>query len=141
MTHHTVSPVLQTAHTFIPTSLLYLLLLLPTAGCSDTIVPAAVRPDLARDTLVSALTAWKSGQPPDQLQTQSPSIVVQDLDWVSGATLQDFKLQSDGEAVGANLSIEVELALTEPGGKPSTRKVWYLVGTDPVLTVFRDMLR
>ena len=52
----------------------------------------------------------------------------------------DFELQGDGKSVGANLSIEVHLTLVDTEDKKNEQKVWYLVGTDPALTVFRDML-
>lgn len=109
------------------------------SGCFGQSAPDTVRPDLAKDTLIKALTAWKDGSKIDALQTQSPAIVVQDMDWSAGAQLKEFSLQGDGKAVGANLSIEVELTLVDPSGKTSKPKVWYLVGTDPALTVFRDM--
>lgn len=107
-------------------------------GCSEP--SDAVRPDVAKETLITALTAWKNGDSPPLLQERSPAIVVQDMDWTAGAKLQDFQLQGDGKAVGANLSIEVELTLVDAAGASSQQKVWYLVGTDPALTVFRDML-
>ncbi len=109
------------------------------SGCFGQSAPDTVRPDLAKDTLIKALTAWKDGSKIDALQTQSPAIVVQDMDWSAGAQLKEFSLQGDGKAVGANLSIEVELTLVDSSGKTSKPKVWYLVGTDPALTVFRDM--
>lgn len=107
-------------------------------GCSE---PADdVRPNVAKETLITALTAWKNGDSPPLLQEKSPAIVVQDMDWTAGAKLQDFQLQGDGKSVGANLSIEVELTLVDAAGASTQQKVWYLVGTDPALTVFRDML-
>jgi len=109
------------------------------SGCFGQSAPDTVRPDLAKDTLIKALTAWKDGSKIDALHTQSPAIVVQDMDWSAGAQLKEFSLQGDGKAVGANLSIEVELTLVDSSGKASKPKVWYLVGTDPALTVFRDM--
>lgn len=108
-------------------------------GCSGEASNDAVRPDLAKETLNTALSAWKDGQKVEALQTRSPSIVVQDMDWSAGKQLREFSLQGDGKAVGANLSIEVELTLQDANGKTSKSKVWYLVGTDPALTVFRDM--
>ena len=122
-------------------SLAFIVLLITfvSAGCSGS-GQDSVEPNVARETLNTALTAWKSGETPEQLQSRSPAIVVQDMDWTAGAKLHDFALQGDGKAVGANLSIEVELSLVDSKGKTTKPKVWYLVGTDPALTVFRDML-
>jgi len=120
----------------VPT-LMVLTVTLFAVGCSGT--PDVVRPTVAKETLITALTAWKNGDAPTLLRETS-AIVVQDMDWTAGAKLQDFKLQDDGKAVGANLSIEVELSLVDAAGAATQQKVWYLVGTDPALTVFRDML-
>jgi hypothetical protein len=120
--------------------LLILSLSVPTAGCSGTSGNDAVRPDVAKETLIAALTAWMAGELPESLKTRSPAIVVQDMDWSAGHKLQDFELQGEGKSVGANLSIEVQLTLVDTEGKSSQQEVWYLVGTDPALTVFRDML-
>ena len=111
-----------------------------TIGCSGLSGNDTVRPDIAKETLMTALTAWKGGAALDQMQARSPAIVVQDVDWSAGTKLQDFELQGDGKSVGANLSIEVQLTLVDTAGKSSKQKVWYLVGTDPALTVFRDLL-
>ena len=130
---------LQTTLKRSPLACLFLLITFTSVGCSGS-AQDAVQPNLAKETLITTLTAWKSGETPGQLQSRSPAIVVQDMDWTAGAKLQDFILQGDGKAIGANLSIEVELALVDSKGKASKPKVWYLVGTDPALTVFRDML-
>ena len=109
-------------------------------GCSGTSGNDAVRPDVAKESLIAVLTAWMAGELPESLQTRSPAIVVQDMDWSAGHKLLDFELQGDGKSVGANLSIEVQLTLVDTEDKKTEQKVWYLVGTDPALTVFRDML-
>jgi hypothetical protein len=109
-------------------------------GCFGSAGSDTVRPDLAKETLITALSAWKDGKTMDVLQSQSPAIVVQDMDWTAGKQLQEFALQGDGKPVGANLSIEVELTFGDTSDEMSQQKVWYLVGTDPALTVFRDML-
>jgi len=109
-------------------------------GCSGSGTSDPVRPDLAKDTLVSVLNSWKEGNTIESLQSASPAITVQDVDWSAGAKLAGHELLGNGEAVGANLSIEVKLELTNAEGKSETKQVWYLVGTDPVLTVFRDLL-
>lgn len=118
---------------------LLLTLCLPCAGCSGKPKIYEVRPDTARQTLVTALTGWKSGLTPEALRGLPEGIVVQDPDWQGGARLQDFALLSDGTPVGANLSVEVRLDLVEKKNATVSRRVWYLVGTDPALTVFRDL--
>ena len=121
------------------TQLLVCLLAVWVLGCSLGTGPAAVRPELARETLITALTAWKDGSSIDALRAQSPEIVVQDPDWTAGKQLTDFALQGDGKSVGATLSIEAQLVLADASGETLTQRVWFLVGTDPALTVFRDM--
>ena len=121
------------------TQMFVALLVVCVVGCFGANSPEAVRPELAKQALITALTAWKDGSEIDVLQSQSLAIVVQDMDWSAGKQLKEFTLQGDGTAVGANLSIEVELILADSSGKTSNPKVWYLVGTDPALTVFRDM--
>lgn len=109
-------------------------------GCAGGYRNAPVEPDLARSTLNTALSAWKSGSTVDSLRAQSPEIVVQDTDWSKGAKLVDFEVLGAGEPVDANLVAKVELSL-ESGGKPVSKTVTYVVGTSPVLTVFRDPMR
>ncbi len=67
------------------------------------------------------------------MKAENPSIVVQDVDWMGGQSLEDYELLGDGKPMGANLSIEVRLKLKDPAGKVTEKNVWYLVGTDPVL--------
>lgn len=121
-------------------TLLLMAVCVPNSGCSGSGNADSVRPDLAKDTLVSVLNSWKEGKPIESLQKASPAIVVQDVDWTAGAKLSGYELLSSGEAIGANLSIEVKLDLVDAEGKTETKQVWYLAGTDPVLTVFRDLL-
>lgn len=96
---------------------------------------------VARKTLVEALDRWKSGQKPDDLQKSTPAIVVQDLDWLGGAELVAYEVVGDGEPLDANLLARVKLTLKGKDGKEVEKTVAYLVGTSPVLTVFRDMMR
>lgn len=98
-----------------------------------------VNPEIARQTLTQVLDQWKAGENPESLRKRQPEIVVQDFDWLRGAKLTDYELQGDGEARDANLAIKVKLTLIDANGKESTKVVAYLVGTSPVLTVFRDM--
>jgi hypothetical protein len=65
----------------------------------------------------------------------------------SGAKLLDYQLVDDGKAYDANLRVQVKLTLAgadataAPATKTTEKTVWYLVGTSPKVTVFRDMLR
>jgi hypothetical protein len=116
-------------------------LLLLAGGCSERPKTAApVNADQARSTLKTALDAWRDGKTPDSLQQGSPRIVVQDMDWKQGMTLKSYQLIGSGDERDANLECAVKLSLVDPQGKPLEKTVTYIVGTDPVLTVFRKIL-
>src|SRR5436190_1117633 len=54
------------------------------SGCSGGGGRAApVDPPRAREALVTALDSWKKGEKPEALKEASPSIVVQDFDWMA----------------------------------------------------------
>jgi hypothetical protein len=108
------------------------------AGCSGSQRAAPVDPERAREALKIALDSWKRGEPPSALQSGSPSITAQDLDWISGATLVDYQVTGDGKAIEANLHVPVKLTLRTPKGQKVTKSVSYIVGTSPRVTVFRD---
>lgn len=109
------------------------------SGCGPSSSASALEPDLARETLSVVLNGWKAGQAHDAWRAVDPEIVVQDLDWMSGAQLLNYKIIGPGEPRDANLVCEVELLLQRSGEPPVQRTVTYLVGTDPALTVFRAL--
>jgi len=118
------------------TALLVLLL----AGCSTGPRRAAdVEPEKARDALRTALESWKKGDKPAALQQRSPAITVQDMDWESGARLMSYELKDEGTAYDANLYCTVQLTLRPAQGPEVKKEVTYIVGTSPVLTVFRKL--
>ncbi len=108
------------------------------SGCTGSSAHA-VDPPRARDALVTALDHWKSGERPRSV----PSMTVQDFDWASGTKLLDYQVLDEGQARGANLSVKVKLTLAPSQGKGKNveKAVYYLVGTSPSVTVFRDMLK
>jgi hypothetical protein len=123
---------------------LIVLMTLFLSGCSGSSQAHAVNPSLARESLKSALEQWKKGEGPKSLESSATPMIVQDFDWAAGAQLMDYQLLDDGKAEDANLRVQVKLTLNNPGkdqGKSAEKKVWYLVGTSPSVTVFRDMLR
>lgn len=102
---------------------------------------AAVDPELARTTLREVLEHWKQGGTMEELQERARPVVVQEAHWSSGQVLQDFAVVDEGRIEDANLFSEVELTLVpQGGGSPIKKKVTYVIGTDPVLTVFRAIL-
>jgi len=94
----------------------------------------------ARTTLETALSNWQLGDSPDSLRQREPQIVVQDIDWMAGRTLEEFELLDEGEAVDANLYCRVRLVVADSGqSEAQEQMVTYIVTTSPSLTVFRSM--
>ncbi len=109
-------------------------------GCNDYSPDEhRVEPGSAKKILEEVLTSWKSGGSIEDWPTHQPSVIVQDMDWKNGALLQDFEIIGDGEAVDANLHCQVKLKLQLPNKSKSEKTVTYLVGTSPVVTVFRAL--
>lgn len=115
------------------------IVLLTVVGCGGPRRAANVNPDKARATLKTTLDAWKSGQKPDDLRKGSPAITAQDIDWMQGLALVDYQLEDDGLPLDANLRCPVKLVMKDAKGRQIEKKVKYTVGTDPVLTVFREV--
>lgn len=110
------------------------------AGCSSSSGGAKpVDAVGARQALQTAMESWKKGDPISLLKEQNPKIVVQDLDWEGGAKLLSYKVLDEGRDEALNLSIPVELTLQNKSGKEAKKKVKYMVGTSPVITVFREI--
>jgi hypothetical protein len=115
-----------------------MLLAIGAEGCAPS-KAAPVNAELARASLRTALEGWKSGDRPDQMQSRSPSIVVQDVDWEAGNTLVEYDVAGDGKDDDANLRCPVTLTVKERTGREVKKRVRYVVGTSPVITVFREM--
>ena len=117
-----------------------LALMLP--GCTGASAHA-VDPSRARDALVTALDHWKRGDDLRTLASWTTPMTVQDFDWQGGARLIDYQLLGEGQELDANLSVKVKLTLAEKQGKGKQvqKTVYYLVGTSPSVTVFRDMFK
>lgn len=95
----------------------------------------------AERTLLRVLDTWQGGGTIDELRSAANPVVVQEAFWTEGKTLQSYRLVGDGQVVDANLYREVELTLTgEEGETQEIKLVTYVIGTDPVITVFRAIL-
>jgi hypothetical protein len=108
------------------------------AGCSGS-TAQPVDSARAREALTITLDSWKKGESPKALQSGSPSITAQDLDWISGAKLVSYRVTGDGKAKEANLHVPVRLTLQTSTGQELTKDVSYVVGTSPRVTVFREL--
>ena len=109
------------------------------SGCSEEQGRAApVDPSRARDALKTALESWKKGDTIDSLKSGSPPIVAQDFDWMAGHRLVAYEVSGEGKDDDANLRIPVRLTLRTSRGQEVKKRVSYVVGTSPSVTVFRE---
>jgi hypothetical protein len=107
-------------------------------GSSTTGATKTADPNQATQVLKDVLDDWKKGEPHDAPMRRSPSISVADEDWLQGAKLVDYKLESGDKILGRSLSCPVTLSLRLKSGKDTSKKVFYLVNTDPSLSVIRQ---
>ncbi|MFO0870262.1 MAG: hypothetical protein U0935_15140 [Pirellulales bacterium] len=96
-----------------------------------------LNPEQARQALTTFLETWSKGEPVTALASQKPAIVGRDPSWEGGDKLARFKVGEE-KSDGANLHVDVELELESADKGKVTQKVTYVVGTSPVITVFRN---
>jgi hypothetical protein len=123
---------------------LALLAALPLPGCWGYSQARPVDAPRAREALKIALDHWKKGEDPRSLPSSGTPMVAHDYEWDSGAKLVDYHVVDDSKEEDANLRVQVKLTLSNPGkdkGKPVEKNAWYVVGTSPSVTVYRDMMR
>lgn len=106
------------------------------AGCTSPNAP--VDSPQARQALVQALDAWQAGETPDALRAQTPSITVGDVDWEAGKQLASYEILPAENNDGANLHCTVKLKFKGSSGANASEQVTYIVGTAPVITIFRN---
>ena len=110
------------------------------SGCTDK-AGAPVKLDVAQQTLLSAMEAWKDGKEAEDLLAEKPSIVVQESEWVEGTKLLEYEIVSDDQATGPNLIATVKLKLSKSDGTVTSKTATYVVGTSPGLTVYRNPMK
>ena len=109
------------------------------AGCSGPRGSAPVDAARARAALNATLEGWKRGDAPAALGAGPAPITAQDLDWLAGARLVEFRVTGEGRDEHVNLYIPVDLTLKTPEGQEVRKSVTYVVGTSPSVTVFRAL--
>jgi hypothetical protein len=110
-------------------------LVLGLSGCSRR-VSLSLDENVARDSLKAALESWKKGDKQNDLQQRSPSIIMADESWEAGMRLVSYRLLDQGVSDDVNLHCKVELVVADKNGTESKRKMTYIVGTSPVITIF-----
>jgi len=120
----------------LPLALVALLLL--AAGCPSTnFTEYPIDPQEARTLMTLVLKSWKEGKPPDFLRMRQPEIVVQDFDWSTGRRLVSYEVVGRERIVHSQLEVQAELVLEHAGTRTNVA-ARYLIGNDPVITVFRQ---
>jgi hypothetical protein len=77
---------------------------------------------------------------PETAKDRAPNITAQGRAWEAGYRLVDYQIVDDGKLDDANLRCAVKLALRDPQGRDVHKSVKYVVGTNPIITVFREVL-
>jgi hypothetical protein len=106
-------------------------------GCSRGL-PEPPDPGQARQALISALEAWQRGEKAADLQSRDPALHVADADWRQGCQLQGYKILHGQEDRASSLRVPVSLSLRDSRGKTTEKRVAYLVGTRPAITIIRE---
>jgi hypothetical protein len=111
----------------------YVLLL---TGCDQGARSLALDKDQARESLNKFLQCWVDGGEAKSLSTQKPAIIGRDPAWDEGTKLLRYSLVQESSD-GTNLHITAELHFQGTGDETRSRHIRYVVGTSPVITVFR----
>lgn len=125
-----------------------MLMALTFAGCGPRgATDLSLDKDLARSSLAKFLDAWRDGQTTEQLAKASPPVIGRDPAWAEGQKLVAYELLGETDG-GANLHARVKLKLGGKNGNAgganggtnggTSQEVVYVIGTSPVITVFRD---
>ena len=105
------------------------------AGCQAEIAPTNA--ERARETLVSTLDAWKSGETAEAYTARS-SVTAIDSKWQAGTKLVGYEVLGDGQMDGFDWQLKVRLSLKDSKGKSFDEKAIYNVSTTPALVVVRN---
>lgn len=104
-------------------------------GCQNT--PRPSNSSTALQSLEKMMETWKSGGKAEDLKKASPSIIAVDDDWERSVALSSYRIQPSPFDDGVNLHFTVELMLKGKQGKDVKKEQVYIVGTNPVITIFR----
>ena len=105
------------------------------AGCSRSARSLSLNQPKAREACTEFLKAWQNGKKVGDL---APKIIGRDSDWDAGKKLDAFELLPEEHSDGTNLHLKVRRIVKDGQGRSINQEVAYVVGTSPVITVFRS---
>lgn len=107
-------------------------------SCSQNYAPPAETSSTEAVAVIqTVLDAWRSGQTPESLRDQKPSILVADDDWQSKWELHSYQLFDLPSSGGVSARLGAQLELSGPQGRVQ-KQVRYLVATNPIISVVRE---
>jgi hypothetical protein len=107
-------------------------------GCGRFALTDVVEdPELAKQTLVAALDAWKAGQV-RSLGSQVPPIRFADDDQRAGSQLVEYDFSEPDQPIRPFHDVKIAITLRNARGMLTSKLVCYQVGVDPDLTVLRS---
>lgn len=109
---------------------------LMTWGCDQGARSLKLDKEVGRKALTEFLSLWKEGRSVGEFAVAHPQAAAADPDWEAGVKLVSFTVGNETDD-GTNLHIAVDMVLRATDGSESTQKITYLVGTSPVLSIFR----
>lgn len=112
-----------------------MVILLSLVGCYGA--PKASDRQIALESLEKTLDTWKAGGRAADLKNANPAIIAVDDDWERSVSLMGYQIQPNPFDDGVNLHYTVTLTLKNTQGREVKKEQVYIVGTNPVITVFR----
>lgn len=106
------------------------------SGCNQGARSLPLDKATGKQALTEFLTLWKDGKSVGEFTVTHPKAAAADPEWEAGAKLVNFTIGNESDD-GTNLHIAVDLVLRGADGAESTQKITYIVGTSPVLSIFR----
>jgi hypothetical protein len=107
-------------------------------GCNQGARSLALDKDLARQSLNKFLQCWADGGEAKSLSVQKPSIIGRDPAWDQGTKLAAYSLvQESSDGTNLHITAELHFKSAVEGQETESRHIRYVVGTSPVITVFR----
>lgn len=109
------------------------------AGCSVsfTATDSDYDPDLALETLSSALDAWKTGNMKVLVSLESPIRFLDD-DLLAGFHLVDYQIDQAKQPIRPFQGVPVTLTLKKGNGATVTRPALYQISLEPSRAVLRS---